>query len=50
MKNKIATRVTLLIPLKNKDAYSVRKSMKKLFKNISVLLEKSLTYEENDKE
>ena len=41
------TRYVILIPLENKDAHSVRKSMEMVFKNISTFLKKSLTYEGN---
>ena len=39
------TRYTIIIPLKNKDAHSVRKAMERAFKNITQSLKKSLTYD-----
>ena len=39
------TRYTILIPLKNKDAHSVRKAIERAFKNIPQSLKKSLTYD-----
>ena len=39
------TRYTILVPLKNKDAHSVRKAMERVFKNIPSSLKKSLTYD-----
>ena len=39
------SRYVIIIPLRNKDAHSVRKAMERVFKNIPLSLRKSLTYD-----
>ena len=40
----VNVRHVMLLPLKNKNIYSKKKSMKKGFKNISMLLKRFSTY------